>query len=178
MTLATPPTEHPAVPAPLEALVRHFTDLRDGTHAGHPDRAGKEDAFLTATRLLDAPARQALTEFDTHLLLGTGTVSATGPGRDPYGGSFATWTLTWPEQLRAEIPPLTLHAHYGAGFHHPHLRGATVAEWPLNVSSPDQAAELLPTFCAILAADLHNLVFQRDWRIIPALRDDHHRHAR
>lgn len=69
--------------------------------------------------------------------------------------------------------PLTLHAHYGADFHHPHLRGATVAEWPLNVSSPGQAAELLPTFRAILAADLHNLVFQRDWRIVPALRDTH-----
>jgi hypothetical protein len=180
MTVPTPPTraQRPTAPAPLDALTRHFTDLREGTHAGREDRAGKERAFLAALGFLDSPARQALTEFDTHLLLGTGTVGATGPRRDAHGGSFATWTLTWPEQLHAEIPPLTLHAHYGADFHHPHLRGATVAEWPLNVSTPDQAAELLPTFRAILTADLHNLVFQRDWRIVPAQRDHSHRRAR
>ncbi|WP_172381714.1 hypothetical protein [Streptomyces sp. MNP-20] len=158
-----------APPAPIEALVRHFTDLRDGTHAGHTERPAKEAVFATTTDLLDAPARQALTEYDTHLLLGTGTLHATGLRRDRHGGSYATWRLTWPEQVRADLPALALHAHYDAGFHHPHLRGATVAEWPLNVFTPAQAAELLPTFRTIIAADLHNLVFQRDWRIVPAL---------
>ncbi|MEI5098102.1 hypothetical protein RB200_04990 [Streptomyces sp. PmtG] len=156
-------------PAPIEALVRHFTDLREGTHAGHAERSAKEAVFATTTELLDAPARQALTEFDTHLLLGTGTLHATGLRRDEHGGSYATWSLTWPEQRRAGIAALSLHAHYGAGFLHPHLRGTTVAEWPLNVLTPDQAAELLPTLRAIVAADLHHLVFQRDWRIVPAL---------
>ncbi|MGA4844634.1 hypothetical protein [Streptomyces sp. G45] len=157
-------------PAPIDALVRHFTDLRDGTHAGHADRPAKQRAFTAAVDLLDAPARQVLAEYDTHLLLGTGTLHATGPRRDQHGGSSAAWRLTWPEQRRAGIPGLTLHAHFGAGFHHPHLRGATVAEWPLNVATADQAAELLPTLRAIVAADLHNLVFQRNWRIVPALR--------
>ncbi|MFE9339027.1 hypothetical protein [Streptomyces sp. NPDC007063] len=32
------------------------------------------------------------------------------------------------------------------------------------------ASELLPTLRAIVAADLHSLVFRRDWRLIPALR--------
>ncbi|MFJ2092218.1 hypothetical protein ACIOEW_23540 [Streptomyces sp. NPDC087901] len=174
---AAPSAAPSAVPAPLDALVRHFTDLREGTHAGHADRPSKETAFSEAAELLDAPARQVLAEFDTHLLLGTGTIRATGLRRDQYGGHFAAWRLTWPEQRRAGITALTLHAHYGAGFHHPHLRGATVAEWPLNVFTPAQAAELVPTFRAIVAADLHNLVFQRDWRIVPALRDHgHHPH--
>ncbi|WP_214411223.1 hypothetical protein [Sphaerisporangium fuscum] len=156
-------------PAPLEALIRHFGDLRDGTHAGHATRHGKESAFRQAVGLLDAPARQVLAEFDRHLLLGTGTIQATGPRADTAGGSFAAWRLSWPAQRTAGIAPITLTAHYGAGFHHPHLRGATVGEWPLNVTDAEQAAELVPVLRAIAAADLHNLVFQRDWRIVPAI---------
>ncbi|MFI7694604.1 hypothetical protein ACIBQ6_36455 [Nonomuraea sp. NPDC049655] len=157
-------------PAPLEALVRHFADLRDGTHAGHVTRRGKQDAFRRAVALLDAPARQVLAEFDRHLLLGAGAVEATGTRADAAGGSFAVWTLSWPAQRAAGLAPITLTAHYGAGFHHPHLRGATVGEWPLNVADAEQAAELVPVLRAIAAADLHNLVFQRDWRIVSALR--------
>ncbi|MGR6915748.1 hypothetical protein ACU635_16005 [[Actinomadura] parvosata] len=156
-------------PAPLEALVRHFTDLRDGTHAGHVTRESKERAFHQAVALLDAPARQVLAEFDHHLLLDTGTVETTGLLPDTTGGSFATWSLSWPAQRAAGIAPITLTAHYGAGFHHPHLRGATVGEWPLNVMDARHAAELVPVLRAIAAADLHNLVFLRDWRIVPAI---------
>jgi hypothetical protein len=156
-------------PAPLEALIRHFTDLRDGHHGGHTTRQGKEAAFQRAVRLLDASALQVLAEFDRHLLLGTGSVQATGLSRDSRGGSFAAWRLSWPEQREAGIAPISLTAHYGIGFHHPHLSGATVGEWPLNVADQEQAAELIPVLRAIAAADLHNLVFQRDWRIVPAL---------
>ena len=38
-----------------------------------------------------------------------------------------------------------------------HLRGASVGVWPLNVFSSEDAA-----------ADLHNLVFRSDYRIVPA----------
>lgn len=75
------------------------------------------------------------------------------------------------------MPPactaISLIATYGAGFHHPHLRGATTGEWPLNVAEPEHAEELVPTLRAIAAADIHNLVFQvgGDWRIVPALHD-------
>lgn len=170
-TNPTPPSPSAPPPAPIEALLRHFTDLREGTHAGHADRLSKQQAFAATVDLLDVPARQVLTEYDTHLLLGTGTIRATGLRQDQDGGSYAAWRLSWPEQRRAGISDLTLHAHFGAGFHHPHLRGATVAEWPLNVCAPAQATELLSTFRAIVAADLHHLVFQRDWRIVPALRN-------
>jgi hypothetical protein len=54
------------------------------------------------------------------------------------------------------------------GFHHPHLRGATAGTWPLNVFDDEQARAELPVLRAIAAADLHNLVFQRDFRIVPA----------
>jgi hypothetical protein len=158
-------------PAPLEALTRHFTDLRDGNHFGQVTRAGKETAFTEAVRLLDAPARHVLAEFNAHLLDDTGRIDATGLHRDQRGGLVASWLLTWPEQREANLAPISVIATYGAGFHHPHLRGATIGEWPLNVAEPEHAEELLPVLRAIAGADIHNLVFQvgGDWRVIPAL---------
>jgi hypothetical protein len=158
-----------AVPAPLEALTRHFIDLRDGNHFGHVTRGAKEQSFTEAVALLDAPARRVLAEFDDGLLRGTGEIDAARPTRDDHGGLLAAWLLTWPEQRAARISPISLIATFGAGFHHPHLRGATIGEWPLNVATPDHAEELVPTLRAIAGSDLHNLVFQRDWRIVPAL---------
>lgn len=165
MTTPVHPTSH--VPN-LDALLRHFADLRDGVHGDAVTRPGKEEHFRTAVRLLDPYARQALTELNDELLLGQGVVDATGVERAKDGSLFHAWTLWWDEQSSADIPPVTLYAHYGASFHHPHLRGATVSEWPLNVFDDAQAAAELPTLRAIAAADLHNLVFQRDFRIVPA----------
>ncbi|WP_448233386.1 hypothetical protein [Microbacterium lacticum] len=158
-------------PAPLEALTRHFIDLRDGNHFGHVTRSGKETAFGEAVQLLDSPARQVLMEFNEHLLAGTGRIDATGLHRDQRGGLIASWLLTWPEQRATNLSPISLIATYGAGFHHPHLRGATIGEWPLNVAEPEHAEELVPVLRTIAGADIHNLVFQvgGDWRIIPAL---------
>jgi hypothetical protein len=152
---------------PFDALLRHFADLRDGTHGTATDRAGKEKLFAAAVEYLDPVATEVLAEVDRHLLLGTGEVTATGLRADP-GGLTAQWTLSWPEQRATGLPPLALVAHYGQGFHHPHLRGVTVKDWPLNVFSAEDAAEQAPTLRAIIAGDLHNLVFQRDFRIVPA----------
>ncbi|WP_405010683.1 hypothetical protein [Kitasatospora sp. NBC_01539] len=158
-------------PGPTAALLRHFADLRDGTHGDAASRQGKERHFAATVALLDPYARQVLDEFDADLLLGTGTVTATGLRRTPDGGLDAVWALSWPDQRAAGIAPITLRAFYGAGFHHPHLQGATVGEWPLNAFTDEQAAQELPTLRAIAAADLHNLVFQRDFRIVPATVD-------
>jgi hypothetical protein len=157
-------------PAHLRGLLRHFADLRDDVHGdGAVTRADKERLFGAAVGLLDPYARQALAEMNGALLLGTGTVSATGVVPSDDGGVAATWTLGWPEQELAGIRPVTLQAFYGRGFHHPHLRGATVGDWPLNVFSDADAAAEISTLRAIAAAELHNLVFQRDWRIVPAI---------
>ncbi len=119
-------------------LLRHFADLRDGTHGGATSRPDKERLFTAAVALLDRRARQALEEINNDLLLGTGEVTA-------------------------------IRAFYSAGAHHPHLRAGTVGDWPLNVFDEKQAAAQLPTLRAMASADLHNLVFQRDYRIIPAI---------
>jgi len=156
-------------PAHLRGLLRHFADLRDGTHGdGAVTRADKERLFASAVGYLDPYARQALAEMNDALLLGTGTIAATGVTTSPLGGVAATWTLGWPEQKQAGIQPITLQAFYAHGFHHPHLRGGTVGDWPLNIFSDADATVELPTLRAIAAAELHNLVFQRDYRIVPA----------
>jgi hypothetical protein len=149
-------------------LLRHFADLRDGTHGGASSRSGKERLFTAAVALLDPYARQPLEEINTDLLLGTGEVTATGVRRGG-DGLDAVWALSWPEQEAAGVDPIVIRAYYGAGFHHPHLRGGTAGDWPLNVFDEDQAAALVPTLRAMASADLHNLVFQRDYRIIPAI---------
>jgi len=149
-------------------LLRHFADLRDGTHGGAISRQDKERLFTAAVALLDPHARQPLDEINTDLLLGTGKVTTTGVRRRG-DGADAIWALSWPEQQATGINPIVIRAYYGAGAHHPHLQGGTVGDWPLNVFDEKQAAAQVPTLRAVASADLHNLVFQRDYRIIPAI---------
>jgi hypothetical protein len=153
----------------VTALIRHFDDLRDRTHGGSASRHDKEAHFARAVELLAPGARQTLEEINTHLLLDTGRVVATGLQRDAEGSVTASWDLAWPEQLAAGLAPVTLLAFYGIGFHHPHLRGATVGDWPLNVFTLHDATDQLSIMRAIVTADLHNLVFRADYRIIPAI---------
>ncbi len=167
---ATTRTDINRAPGHLRGLLRHFTDLRDGTHGDDAvSRVDKEKLFIAAIDYLAPYARQALDEMNGGLLLGSGTVTASGVSKSPEGDVTAVWTLNWPEQEKAGIPPVTLEAFFGHGFHHPHLRGATAGVWPLNVFSDADAAAELPTLRAITAVDLHNLVFQRDYSIVPAI---------
>jgi hypothetical protein len=152
----------------IPALLRHFADLRDRTHGDQATRAGKERLFAGAVELIGPYSRQVLAEMNDALLLGTGRIEDSGVTGSPDGGVEAAWMLSWPEQRAAGVSPVTLLATYGSGFHHPHLRGATVGTWPLNVFDDGQAAAELTVLRAIAAADLHNLVFQRDYRLIPA----------
>jgi hypothetical protein len=158
-----------SAPGHLTALTRHFIDLRDGTHGGSVSRQDKETHFVHAVDLLGPVARQALDEINTHLLLDTGKIVATGLRRESDGSLSASWDLTWPEQKTAGVAPVTVYAYYGSNFLHPHLRGATVRDWPLNVFTSQDAADLLPIVRAIATSDLHNLVFQADYRIISAV---------
>jgi hypothetical protein len=150
--------------------LRHFADLRDGTHGGVRSRPEKERLFTAAVRLLDPHARQALEEMNTSLLLGTGEVTATGVRRAADGGSDAVWALSWPEQQNAGIEPILIRAYFGRAFAHPHLQSGTVGDWPLNVFDEEQAAAELPTLRAMAAEDIHNLVLKLggDVRVIPA----------
>jgi hypothetical protein len=158
-----------AIPSYITSLIRHFEDLRDGTHGGSASRKDKEAHFEKAVRLLAPIARQVLNEMNTSLLLGTGQLTESGLRRTPDEGLDASWALTWPEQRAAEVEPIVLQAYFGGGFHHPHLRGTTVHDWPLNVFSNEDAAAQLPILRAIASSDLHNLVYRSDYRIVPVV---------
>src|SRR5258708_1502441 len=158
-----------AIPAHITSLIRHFEDLRDGTHGGAASRRDKEAYFEKAVQLLAPVARQVLTEMNASLLLDTGQLTETGLRRTADGGLSASWTLSWPEQRTAGVQPIELQAYFGSGFHHPHLRGTTVQDWPLNVFSDEDAAAQLSILRAIASSDLHNLVYRADYRIGPAV---------
>jgi hypothetical protein len=164
-----------ASPAYITSLIHHFEDLRDGTHGGSTSRQDKEAHFERAVQLLAPVARQVLNEMNTSLLLDTGQLTETGLRRTADGGLSASWALSWPEQRAAGVPPIALQAYFGGGFHHPHLRGTTVHDWPLNVFSDEDAAAQLPILRAIASSDLHNLVFRADYRIVPAVANSQRR---
>ena len=158
-----------AIPAFITSLIRHFEDLRDGTHGGSASRTDKEAHFEKAVQLLAPIARHVLTEVNTNLLLDTGQLTETGLRRTADGGLNASWALSWPEQRTAGVQPIVLQAYFGGGFYHPHLRGTTVHDWPLNVFSDEDAAAQLSILRAIASSDLHNLVYSSDYRIVPAV---------
>src|SRR6202035_2436814 len=112
-----------ATPAYVTSLIRHFEDLRDATHGGSVSRKDKEAHFERAVQLLAPIARQVLTEIHASLLLETGQLTDTGLRPTVDGGLSASWALSWPEQRAAGVQPIVLQAHFGGGFHHPHLRG-------------------------------------------------------
>jgi hypothetical protein len=149
--------------------MRHFVDLRDNTHGGSASRHDKEDHFARAVELLHPVAGVVLREMNTLLLLESGRITGTGSQRTPDGGLAASWALSEPEQRSAGVSPVVLMAYYGIGFHHPHLRGATVGDWPLNIFTRSDAADQLHLLRAIASAELHNLVFQADYTIVAAV---------
>ena len=112
-----------AIPAYITSLIRHFEDLRDGTHGASASRKDKEAHFGKAVQLLAPIARQVLTELNASLLLDTGQLTETGLRRIADGGLNASWALSWPEQRAAGVEPIVLQAYFGGGFHHPIFEG-------------------------------------------------------
>src|SRR5260370_17705798 len=94
-----------AVPAYITSLIRHFEDLRDGTHGGSASREGKEVHFEKAVQLLAPISREVLAEMNTGLLLNTGQLTETGLRRTPDAGLTALWALTCPEHRPTTLPP-------------------------------------------------------------------------
>src|SRR5258708_18324402 len=99
------------IPAYITSLIRHFEDLRDGTHGGSATRKDKEAHFKKAVQLLAPVARQVLTEINTSLLLDTGQLTETGLRSTADGGLDASWPLSWPEQRAAGVEPIVLLAN-------------------------------------------------------------------
>jgi hypothetical protein len=114
------------------ALLRHFTDLRDGTHGGASSRRDRQRLYTAAVALLDAYARQALREINTDLLLGTSEMTARGARRSASGGLDTVWALSWPEQRAAHIEPIVIRAY---GYVTPTSLGSARWSWVRELMS-------------------------------------------
>jgi hypothetical protein len=141
-----------------------FKDLRDGTHGGSASRKDKEAPFRKGTTTAGFH-RPPGSHRDEHELTARRR-AAHRDGTTTHNGLNASWALSWPEQRAAGVQPIVLHAYFRGGFHHPHLRGTTVQDWPLNVFSDKDAAAQLSILRAIASSDLHNLVYRADYRIV------------
>jgi len=68
------------MPAYITSLIRHFEDLRDGTHGGSASRKDKEAHFEKAVQLPAPIARQVLKEMNINLLCETGQLTESDYG--------------------------------------------------------------------------------------------------
>jgi hypothetical protein len=100
------------------------------------------------------------------------------PESDGAFGRVTRFELTWPEQRAARItrggrgplPPVRIVVNFARGFLHPHLSGTTAGSWPFQVTSAADAERQRGVLAAIVELELHERIFQTDWRLLPVSR--------
>ncbi len=83
--------------------------------------------------------------------------------------------MSWPEQRAAynnhasyePLQPICIIVNYSQNFLHPHLSGSTVGYWPFQVTSKHDAERQKGILSAIVELELHQRIFETDWRILP-----------
>ena len=153
-------------------LERHLDDLRTRSHAGHSDPAEQLALFAQEVDRLDPFVRQALGELDAAWLDGTGEVARTDSVDDPEAHHVTTWLLSWPDQRSAGVEPVQIAARF-AGRVHPHLGATRARDWPLDVYDDADAARQLPLLRLLAESELHQRVFDADWRVVTGYRRRH-----
>src|SRR5712692_4668547 len=159
-------------------LLRHLQDLRSGTYEGAMSRGAKEVVYRQGVELLRPVAVEILEEANTLFLNGTGNVQMIGPEEDGSGGLVTRFELSWPEQRAARVmrgpngplQPVRIVVNYSQGFLHPHLSGSTAGFWPFQVTSAADAGRQKGVLAAIVELELHQRIFETDWRILPVSR--------
>lgn len=167
---------HP-IPSSVRAddLLRHLQDLRSGTYEGAMSRGAKEAVYRKGINLMKSVAMEILDEANTLYLKGTGNVQIIGPEEDGYGGLVTRFELTWPEQRAAQVirgpngplQPVRIVVNYSQGELHPHFSGSTAGFWPFQVTSEADAGRQKGILAAIVELELHQRIFETDWRILP-----------
>jgi hypothetical protein len=162
---------HP-IPSTVSAgdLLRHLQDLRSGTYEGAMSRVAKDRQGI---KLLRSVAMEILEEADALLLNVTGNVQMIGPEEDGSGGLVTRFELSWPKQRAARVKrgpkgalqPVGIVVNYSQGFLHLHLSGSIAGFWqfPSHERGRCRASE----GPAIVELELHQRIFETDWRILP-----------
>jgi len=167
---------HPnSVTIRTDDLLRHLQDLRTGTYEGEKSRSAKEDVYRRGIELIRSVAVSILEDANTMFLNGTGEVQVIGPEDDGSGGLETRFELSWPDQRAAwvtrgphqPLEPVRIVVNYSQSFLHPHLAGSTAGYWPFQVTSEADAERQRSILAAIVELELHQRVFETDWRILP-----------
>src|SRR5258708_36789023 len=75
------------------------------------------------------------------------------------------------------LQPVRIVVDYCQGFLHPHLAGSTAGFWPFQVTSAADARRQKGVLAAIVELELHQRIFETDWRILPVSRQLEWEHA-
>jgi hypothetical protein len=156
-------------------LLRHLKDLRSGTYEGAQNRNAKEELYRKGVALLKPVALAVLEEANALFLQSTGEIQVIGPKDDGSGGLETRFELSWPAQRAAEVirgpreplQPVRIVVTYSRNFLHPHLAGSTAGYWPFQVTSEADAERQKGILAAIVELELHQRIFETDWRILP-----------
>ncbi len=166
----------------VDGIQRHVEDLKEDAYEG-ASGAARHGRYMAAFELLTPIAVDVLQQVNASLLRGTGDVSVRAVGPDGSGGQIASWLLTWPELSESSsrftgkrLQPVTISAVFPPGFTHPHLvaggpvdpRAASLAAWPMQVTSRQDAEQQRPVLWAIATAEVHDRIYQSSWRVIPS----------
>ncbi len=165
-------TRHEGLRARAEDLLRHLDDLVRRGYEGATSWPDRLALFHQAVDLLDPVVRDAFADADTLFLEGTGEVTRRGVAHDD--GSVAEhWELSWPRQRDAvsrhggPVPPVQVIAWFKRSFNHPHLRGSTAGDWPLQVTTTEDATRQAPIVHAIVEAELHQRIYEGRYPVMP-----------
>jgi hypothetical protein len=159
-------------------LLRHLQDLRTGTYEGAKSRSTKEELYRRGIELLTPVAVAVLEEANVLFLQGTGQKQVIGPEDDGSGGLETRFELSWPEQRAAHVTrghpqplqPVRIIVNYSQDFLHPHLSGSTAGYWPFQITSEADAERQKGILAAIVELELHQRIYETDWRILPISR--------
>ena len=161
------PQAAPSVPFWAAQMTRHLDDLRTRSYEGATTREQREAVFGAAVTLVSDTVQRALQAANAGFLDGHGTVAFSGVAPDGSGGAAASWELRWPAQQQTSgrlqpgpVAPVQVIAIFPRGWTHGHLRGRRLGNWPLQVTSASDVAGLEPVIGAIIAAELHEVIYE------------------
>jgi hypothetical protein len=151
--------------SPARFAVRHLR----GSNEPRCQRGSVSPGYLSPV------AVEIVEEANSLLLNGTGNVKMVGPEGDGSVGPVTCFELSWPEQRAARVirgpngplQPVRIVVNYSQGELHPHLSGSTAGFWPFQVTSAADAGRQRGILAAIVELELHQRIFETDWRILP-----------
>jgi hypothetical protein len=155
-----------------EDLLRHLADLVARRYEGAESWTERVGVFRRAVQLLDPVVREVLTEANAMFLEDTGEVSRHQLEQDD-GSVGERWELSWPRQREAvsrhggPVEPVQVIAWFRRSFNHAHLCGSTAGDWPLQVTTTDDAIRQLSIVRAIVEAELHQRIYEGRYPVMP-----------